>query len=40
MKLINTWGYDMTDKWVEVSIFVVGLTALAIVVYELSKIAV
>ena len=30
----------MIDKWVEVSIFVVGLTALTIVVYELSKIAV
>ena len=30
----------MTDKWIEISIFIVGLSALAVVVYELSKIAV
>ena len=40
MKLLNTWRHDMADKWIEVSIFVVGLLALAVVVYELSKIAV
>jgi hypothetical protein len=30
----------MTSKWVEVSIFVVCLTALAVVIYELSNIVV
>jgi len=30
----------MTDKWIEVSIFVLALSALAVVIYELSKIVV
>ena len=38
MKSLNTWGYDMTDKWVEVSIFVVRLVCLGVVIYEIAEI--
>ena len=30
----------MTSKWLEISIFIVGLSALAVVIYELSNIVV
>ena len=40
MKLLNTWGYNMNDRWVEISAIIVAVSALAVVVYELSKIAV
>ena len=40
MKSLNTWGYDMNEKWIDIAVFIVGLSALAVVIYELSKIAV
>ena len=30
----------MTDKWIDIAVFIVGLSALAVVIYELSKIVV
>ena len=30
----------MTDKWLDIAVFIVGLTALAVVIYELSNIVV
>jgi len=30
----------MNEKWVDIAVFIVGLSALAVVIYELSKIVV
>lgn len=30
----------MSDKWLDIAVFLVALSALAVVIYELSKIAV
>ena len=30
----------MTDKWIDIAVFIVGLSALAVVIYELSQIVV